>query len=203
MKRTATRFQRNDGPNRNGSHEDHVMASKALPSPEVLRQLLRYEPETGKLFWKERSRELAGGISPDGWNNRLAGKEASWLTEQGYRRITFGKKSVGAHRVIWAMVHNCWPISPIDHIDGDRVNNRIENLRVVTVAENNRNCKLRIDNTSGVSGVTFDKVNNKWRVEIRLDKKRIFLGSFSDKDDAIAKRLIASKSMPFSERHGK
>lgn len=193
-----------DRPNRNGSSEDRAMAKRQLPSPEVLRQLLRYEPETGKLFWKERGQEwFPAGTKPSSWNKRLAGKEAAWASDQGYKRITVCHVAVGAHRAAWAIHYGEWPAQPIDHIDGDRANNRISNLRVVPVAENNRNCARRKDNRSGIAGVYYSNTFNRWKAEVRLNGRKIALGTFSTREEAVSARQKANASLPFSERHGK
>lgn len=204
MKRPTRCLQHQGGPNRNGSHKDHAMAKRQLPSVDVLRQLLRYEPETGKLFWKSRGTEwFPPGTNPNSWNKRLAGKEAAFDSGQGYYRITVFRVGVGAHRVAWALAHCEWPGGPIDHINGDRRDNRLINLRLSTIAENNRNCRRRRDNSSGMAGVYFCNTFNRWKAEARLNGKKITLGSFSTRDDAIAARIKANEYLPFSMRHGK
>ena len=101
IKRPGRRYQRQTEPNRNGSHEDRVMAKRQLPSPEALRQLLRYDPETGKLFWRDRH-----DMGPQ-WNGRYAGAEAlgAVCKKDGYKRGNLGRSSLRAHRVIWAICH--------------------------------------------------------------------------------------------------
>lgn len=80
-----------------------------------------------------------------------------------------------------------------DHIDQNELNNRKYNLRPCTFAENMRNRKIFKNNTSGVTGVSWDKTKNKWEAIISIDKKRIKLGCFTNKDDAIEARLRAAK----------
>lgn len=180
------------------------MANRQLPSPDVLRQLLRYDQETGKLFWMPRGPEwFPAGTNPSSWNKRMANKEAAWDSGQGYYRITVLHVGVGAHRVAWALTHGEWPSGPLDHINGDRRDNRLSNLRLSTVAENNRNCRKRRDNSSGMAGVYYCRTFNRWKAQVRLNGKSISLGTFTDREDAMAARIKAIENLPFSERHGK
>lgn len=173
-------------PNRNGSHEDHVMAKRQLPSPEVLRQLLRYEPDTGKLFWKERSRELfATQRHCSVWNTKYAGKEAFTSPDkQGYFRGKVFKKALKAHRVAWAISTGKWPTLDIDHINGNPSDNRIANLREATRSQNMRNKRVSSHNISGFKGVFWCKQRLKWRTNIRSDGKSIYVGHFDTPEDA-------------------
>ena len=89
----------------------------------------------------------------------------------GYRVIAINRVKYLAHRLVWLYHYGEWPSDQIDHIDGDPLNNHIDNLRVVTNQENLKNQKLYINNTSGVAGVYFHKQHQKWRAEIRLTAK--------------------------------
>ena len=91
----------------------------------------------------------------------------------------------------------------IDHINGKRSDNRIENLRAVTKPENFRNMCLRSDNKSGCPGVTFHKASNLWHARITVDKKIISLGYFKKHEEAIEARLKANKCYGFHENHGR
>ena len=120
------------------------MPKRELPSPELLRKLLRYEPETGKLFWRKRPPDMfpreSRGLS---WNTRYAGAEAfKDKHERGYKRGSIFGKTFRAHRAIWAMVHGHWPPEDVDHINGDTSDNRLENLRAVSRQENLKNQRL-------------------------------------------------------------
>ena len=81
----------------------------------------------------------------------------------------------------------------VDHIDNDRQNNNLINLRFATSQENNRNTKLSSKNTSGAKGVRWQKGQNRWRAEITINGKLIYLGSFINKDDAINIRVQRAK----------
>lgn len=167
------------------------MASKALPSPEVLRQLLRYDPETGKLFWRERN---AGWFSNrkgrserecKRWNGRWAGIEAlAALTTQGYKNGSILGRNYRAHRVIWAMQTEEWPTDEIDHANGKKSDNRWVNLRHVDHFENAHNKGIPRNNTSGAKGVCFDSRSGKWLAQIRSANRRHHIGYFACFDDA-------------------
>lgn len=196
-------FETSPAPNRNGSYEDHVMAAKALLSPKVLRQLLRYEPETGKLFWRNRIQDFA--FSPahaDRWNRRYAGKEAMTANSRGYLRGRVLNMDLPAHRVVWAIHFGEWPEHHIDHINGVRSDNRIENLRSVTNHENHKNVKKPKNNTSGVVGVSWQKRMGKWQSRIKVNGKTVNLGSFDVLSDAKRARKTAEAKFGFHPNHG-
>ena len=185
IKRPAGCLQHHGEPNRNGSYEDHVMANRQLPSPEVLRQLLRYEPETGKLFWRNRSVELFA-VGKDGavknaakWNARFAGKEAfSTASSDGYFKGELAGKTLFAHRVIWAIQTGAWPDEMVDHINGVRTDNRWINLRAASPSENQHNRGPQKNNTSGYKGVSWDKNSKAWRAQIKKFGKETCFGPF-------------------------
>ena len=171
---------------------------------EVLHELLRYEEDTGKLFWRERPRKF---FSSDQyhtiWNKKNAGNEALKASNQGHLVGSILGKHYISHRVIWAMYYNKWPEKQIDHINGVRNDNRIENLRDVTPQENSRNQKLSTLNTSGHFGVNYEKRRNYWYSLIVVNHKSIYLGSFKNKEDAIAARKAAEIKYGFHENHGR
>lgn len=180
------------------------MAKGHLPAPSTLRQLLRYEPDKGKLFWRRRPI----GMFPDRrawkiWNTRYAHKEAFTSFSNGYRDGRIFDRAYRAHRVVWAIVYGETPSMEIDHIDGDRANNRIENLRLVTGAENQRNKGLNKNNTSGVLGVCWDKGRGKWMARISHKGKAVSLGRFDNKNDAIAARNLALVAYGYHPNHGR
>ena len=174
-------------------------------TPELLQQLLTYDPETGELFWKERPREMfARARTWSMWNTRFAGGRAL-ITEddRGYRRgAVFGIDFL-AHRVAYAIYHNSWPSGQIDHINGVRHDNRIVNLRDVSPAENRKNQKRPSDNTSGVMGVHWYKPHGRWQAQIQSDGEKRHLGFFKDFADAVAARLEAEAELGFHENHGR
>lgn len=173
------------------------MTKKILPTPEELRQLLRYEPETGKLYWKERPASMFKTKQSHGtWNTRFAGKEAfTAVGNHGYRVGRVNYKLLLAHRVIWAIHYGEWPEDQIDHIDGDRLNNRIGNLREATNSENNRNRGIGESNTSGFKGATWVSRRKAFQAQIYVDRRNIFLGYHATAEAAHAAYCEAAKKL--------
>jgi hypothetical protein len=181
------------------------MAIKPLPDPELLRKLLRYEPETGKLFWLPRLRNnFSTQRSFSTWNARYANQEGfTASTGKGYKLGRLGKQNYFAHRVAWAIHWGEEPKELIDHINGVRSDNRIDNLRCVGVVENMRNMPLRRDNKSGCTGINWSAADNKWIAGIRVNRRTIYLGIFSSLDDAVAVRKAAEMKYGFHPNHGR
>ena len=168
-----------------------VVAKIDLPTPDMLRQLLRYDPETGKLFWKERSPEMfpVGKRRAEHtcsiWNASFAGREAfTSIDNHGYAKGTIFQHSYAAHRVAFVLIHGRWPDHQVDHINGIRSDNRSENLREATSSQNKMNSKVRCDNSSGYKGVSFHKASNLWRANIRLNGKQRCIGYFKTAEEA-------------------
>lgn len=182
--------------------------SNPLPSREVLNQLLRYEPEEGKLYFRPRPLEFftAEKHSPAHscakWNSRWAGKEALTKLNVGYRCGRLLYQYVLAHRVIFKMMTGIEAVE-VDHIDGDRANNKWKNLREVDGSGNRRNAALRSDNKSGQVGVVWHKKNRKWQVGMNIDGKFVFLGQFNNLDMAIQVRKEAEAAHNFHKNHGR
>lgn len=166
-------------------------------SVEYLRTRLRYEPETGKLFW------LDNEDMPKKWRARWAGKEASSGTSYGYRQVTLKPYGLMAHRVCWALYHGGWPSDCIDHINGIRVDNRIVNLRVVSKQENQRNMKKPSNNTSGVVGVRWESSRARWFAYISLEGVMKNLGRFNCLGQALKARREAEERYEYHANHGK
>lgn len=177
------------------------MAAKPLPSQEVLRQLLDYDPETGVLRWKERGPEwFKSSWMADRWNARYAGQPAFTAYDDGcgyYRGTLFGK-SYFAHRIIIKMMVGEEP-PMVDHQDGDGSNNTWGNLVSATYATNVRNRAIVANNTSGTMGVAWHKRAGKWEVSINGK----YLGLFSNLDAAVAARKNAEREYGFHENHGR
>lgn len=146
------------------------MAVKNYPTKEQLHQLFEYKD--GDLYWK---------ISRN--NNIKVGQVAGMLRPDGYKRVNINKKNYYLHRLIF-IYHNGFITDEIDHIDNNKLNNRIENLRVATRIQNMLNCKINSRNTTGIKGITFDKEKSKFRPYLSVNKKRMYLGCFDSLDDA-------------------
>lgn len=202
MGRRGEGFETSHAPNRNGSYEDHVMAQKALPSPEVLRQLLRYEPETGKLFWRPRPLHMFedGGHTAlhifRRWNARYAGTEAfTAIGKSGYRHGCIGGRTIGAHRAAWAVQHGKWPNGEIDHINGRRTDNRMCNLRDANRYQNAQNSCMSSANKSGIRGVSFSNRERKWKAQITANKIGHRLGTFKCRTAAQVAYAVAANCL--------
>ena len=186
------------------------MTDKSDITPEVLRQLLRYDPETGKLFWQERGREWFNASATrsrshncNAWNSRFAGKAA--LTADhicGYLHGAILGHTFTAHRVAMAVFHGEFPCM-VDHINGDKKDNRSINLRAVTKRENMKNTKKRSDNESGVVGVSWYAATDKWEAFINSSDGRVRLGYFAEKGDAITARKSAEVEYGYHPNHGR
>ena len=181
------------------------MAKRELPDPELLRKLLRYEPETGKLYWRERPREMfktAGAWKA--WNTKFAGARAfATVNSFGYCVGGLSGRMHKAHRIIWAIVHGGHPIEYIDHINGNRTDNRIQNLRSVSCAENNRNSSLPRDNSSGVIGVYWHRQKNRWHAQIRINGGTKHIGYFKSLNAAAEARARAEAKYSYHPNHGR
>jgi hypothetical protein len=146
-----------------------------------IREFIDYNPETGAMTWKKVMSNRTKAGSPCGAN----------IDSKGYSRVCFDGKQYRAHRVAWAIFYGEEPVQQIDHINGNRTDNRIANLRIATNTENSRNCKISKNNTSGVTGVTYHGVANKWLAQITVNRKNVYLGIFANKEDAIKTRKHA------------
>ena len=184
------------------------MSAKDLPSTELLRQLLRYEPDTGKLYWRTRTPDMFNEgkrsfeHSCNQWNSRFARKEAFTADNgQGYKQGCLFGKPYKAHRIIWAIVHGEW-VDEVDHVNGVRSDNRITNLRDGSNGENRKNLRLPLANTSGVMGVSWVKNIKKWQAYINADNQRIGLGYFENFDEAVYARKSAEVKYGYHKNHG-
>lgn len=171
------------------------MAKVDSITPEILRELLSYDPDTGKLYWKPRGREwFASDRSCNSFNARDAGTEAlTAITKRGYKHgIVLGKQLL-AHRVAWAIYYGEWPKMAIDHKNCKHSDNRICNLRLATDSENASNKFRYANNTSGMKGASWYKPLNKWASKIRVNKKLIHLGYYDTVEEAHAMYCEAAK----------
>ena len=126
-------------------------------------------------------------------NRVKRGSVAGSKTVSGYLQVRFFGVDIKAHRIIWAICHGTWPELLIDHIDGDPLNNKIENLREANFNENVRNIRTPKHNTSGVKGVGFCKKTGRWTCWIWVNNKKIWLGRHDTKEAAAMAYAVASK----------
>jgi HNH endonuclease len=155
---------------------------------DLLRKLLRYDHETGKLFWLPRAKEDHPEQKKLGlWNSRYAGREAFTTKDRkGYLKSPIFNVTFRAHRVAWALFYGAWPIGQIDHINMDRADNRIHNMREASNGQNNRNRGVQSNNQTGYKGVFYDKRREKYVANLVVDGKLYRGGAFLDVEDAAA-----------------
>lgn len=165
------------------------MAINTLPEQRVLLDILEYDPQSGSLFWREN-------LGP----RARKGREAFTRTQgTGHKRGQIFGVLYYAHRVIWKYVHGNEP-AQIDHIDGNPSNNALSNLRATDSAGNSRNRRLSKSST-GVVGVTLK--GGKYRADITVSGKQIYLGVFGTLEQAAGARRSASVHYGFHENHGR
>ena len=153
--------------------------------PSNLRDVLRYEPQTGAFFWLVSRGRVA------------AGDQAGTLDKDGYVQIKFDGTFYKAHRLAWYFKTGEWLRSDqgLDHKTPDPSDNRWGNLRRATQTQNrrNKNYNTPVNNTSGQMGVTWRKSLNKWQAQIVVDDRCIYLGIYENFDDAVAARKRAER----------
>jgi hypothetical protein len=162
-----------------------------IASAENLSLLIDYDPETGEMVWMPRPAQFFAGSlgrtadhAAANWNSRYAGKPAlSFVGNHGYKCGNIGNKSFLAHRVAMAICLGTWDFGFVDHINGDKTDNRRENLRLCTNAQNLRNGKSR-GGASKYKGVSFHKQNKNWVASIMVDGMAKHIGSFAREEDA-------------------
>lgn len=161
---------------------------------EQLKSLLSYNTKTGEFT----------SIKAVGHNgNWKAGRKVGYLDRSnGYIKISLLGKKHYAHRLAWLYVYGHLPKEKIDHINHDRMDNRLSNLRVVSDLESARNCSKCKSNTSGFTGVTWDKNLSKWVVRIMVNRKNLHIGVFEDIEIAKIARKEAEKEYGFHKNHG-
>lgn len=141
---------------------------------EYITSILDYNPDTGIFTWKIYTNSRAKIGNPAGYIQ----------PGTGYMKLTINNIKYAAHRVAWFYTYKQWPKDMIDHIHGIKHDNRLCNLREATNSQNQRNRGPNKNNTSGYKGVHLDKQRNKWNAIIEHNKKKYFLGTFDNPEDA-------------------
>ena len=141
---------------------------------------LRYDPAAGHFVWTEKR------------GPRAAGSIAGGVSGNGYWQVRIGGRLYYAHRLAWLAVHGEFPNGELDHINGDPLDNRIENLRVATRAQNQRNTRGHIDSASRLKGAYYDKRKRRWYSCLRVDGRNRFLGYHQSPSEAHAAHAAAS-----------
>ena len=157
------------------------MSEHIVPRPELtaeyLRSVLHYDQETG-IFTRKVSTA----------NQVKIGDVAGCPDGQGYLQIKVQSRRYIAHRLAWLYIRGSWPNDQIDHINRNRSDNRIANLREVSHKQNMQNRSKSSNNTSGHPGVYWHKQSSKWVAQIMHNQKQIHLGCFTNLEEAVAAR---------------
>jgi hypothetical protein len=142
---------------------------------EQARELLDYDPSTGGLVWRK---------SP--CNSIPAGSRAGSPNNHGYLLVSVMRRTYHVHRLIWLLSHGVWPEGQVDHKNGNRLDNRLCNLRVASRNQNCANSKLRKDSFSGVKGVLWSKAESRWIARLDYKGRRVLRRRFTTKEEAEA-----------------
>lgn len=170
-------------------------------------EYFNYQPETGHLIFNERPRDQFTTDLAYTQHLKRVGKIASAKTSEGYIKVHIDGIYYRAHRVAWLINKGETPKYPefeIDHINGDRADNRISNLRTVTKSQNQKNSSQRVTNTSGVHGVNWTpKYNNiendgRWVARIWNGPKHVYLGQFRTLHEAQIARKAAERVLGYT-----
>ena len=159
---------------------------------EILKTRYLYSEKEKGLVWD----------TPDNFRQKN-GKTLGTNRPDGYLSANIDKKMYLIHRLVWLYHYGEFPNGFIDHIDGDKTNNTIDNLRDVTPEESNRNIPKPADNTSGVVGVSWSTHANMWLSRINHEKRTINLGYFKDFEDAVSARKQAEVNYKYHSNHGR
>lgn len=151
-----------------------------MVTQERLKELLNYDLETGVFTWRVDRNHLA-----------KSGSVAGSINSCGYKNIWIDGKQYKASRLAWLYVYGVFPSNFLDHIDRDRKNDRISNLRIASRIENGQNLSIKKSNKSGFVGVSWHKRTSKWTSQIMIDGKKIYLGIFDTTEEAAAARTKA------------
>jgi hypothetical protein len=156
-----------------------------LMTVDELRQAVSYDPETGVFIWTKKR-----------CGRCRIGSKAGAQRLDGYIEIYIHGKTYKAHRLAWLYMNGEWPSHQIDHIDGDRANNRIKNLRDLTKVLNMQNQRRpQKSNTSGYLGVSWQRAKCKWEARISVGGVRHFLGTHPTAEDAYVAYLDAKRQL--------
>lgn len=156
---------------------------------EKLIELINYDSETGIFTWKNRSENYF--CNPGyckAWNKRYAGKKTGNMSSTGCLQICIDDVRYMAHRLAWLYIHGDMNSECIDHINGDRTDNRLSNLRPATFVQNLMNAPSIAKRETGVRGVYWDKRGKCWRAACSISRKRVWLGKYYSLFDAAAAR---------------
>jgi len=137
-----------------------------------LLKIVTYDPETGLFTWLIRPRQ------------RACSHIAGTVNSEGYRQICIKQKMYKAHRLAWFYIYGEWPGAQLDHINGNKDDNRIANLRLANYQQNQANSRTRVTNKLGIKGIYFHKFSKLYHARIMVDGKNLSLGYFKTPEEA-------------------
>lgn len=185
------------------------MNVEGIVSPRDLAELVELHP-SGAMTWRTRGKKWFAHLGADAdramasWNTKHAGRPAfAHTTGAGYFHGGLLNGKVLAHRAVWALSTGRWPAATIDHINGNKKDNRPCNLRDVPHVSNCRNQPLSKGNTSGVTGVSIDRRSGKYAAHISVNGKTVHLGKFETLEEARLVRAAANAHHNFHPNHGR
>ncbi len=177
-----------------GKSNNRVVPKKereSMLTQDHLKEVLHYDEITGLFTWKTRKQ----GVT--------LGARAGWVDTDGYPRIMIDRRRYMSHTLAFLYMEGAFPKNEVDHLNHNRSDNSWVNLRKVTRVENSRNLSLNKNNTSGHTGVYWDKSSLKYKSQIKLNGDYKHLGSYPKIKDAIQARKEAEIKYGFHENHGK
>jgi hypothetical protein len=157
--------------------------TKALITADEARQLFHYDRDTGGLSWKT------------GKQGRREDLRAGSRQTSGYLAVCVNYRTYLAHRIIWLLNFGFWPDECIDHINGDRADNRLSNLRLASKSQNGSNRGVQLNNSTGYKGVSYYKRDGSWSASIHLDGKKRHLGYYKSPEEAHTAYCSAAKEL--------
>lgn len=161
---------------KNRKHPVNLTADK-------LRELMLYDPENGTFKWKAKRNGVRRYTIP------------GRLSANGYWRIRVNHENHLSHRLAWLYMTGQWPKYWIDHIDGNKLNNKFSNLRECTPSQNHQNKKTMSNNKTALKGSWFDKANKKYKAAISINGIQITIGYFNTVEEAHNAYCKAAKEL--------
>jgi len=178
---------------------------------DLAKEFLDYDENTGKLTWKNRGVDwFSNSKTPDAhcktWNTRYAGKDTGYIVTNKYGypciKFRFQGRLYTSSRVIWLWMTGEYPKGQIDHLNRDSTDNRWCNLRDVSPSENSRNMSMSCKNTSGVTGVYWNKEKLKWHAQCQYENRTYRIGTFDNIEDAAKAAYDFRKERGFVGEYG-
>lgn len=168
----------------------------------LIKRTLSYDPKTGSFTRLPRPLEDFPDERTWHWYHTYClSQPVGFINREGYFQIKIDQRSYRMHRIAWLLHFGNWPAGQIDHINGNRADNRIINLRLVDHVGNGKNRKRSVNNKSGVTGVRQRAPGGSWLAQIKANRRTINLGAFPTREEAIRARKDAERRHGFHRNH--